>query len=305
MKKTELLGMEPIQDLVELALWSAYIRKARIVSLMIVAEPESGKTELLKKYRRNNGVHGMRRFSAFGVLNDLKEGRISVLFDSPKILGHLVVYDFATLYSFKTNTVDSTMAFLDALTEEGLEPESTYAVHFDDIEEYRGLTGGVIAAINTQGFFTPKSKSRIRANLMKGGFFSRNIIVSYRISESQVRKIFDEIIDEKYHADKDYSSLIAIRFPKEREQVAIPIHLARELLNVVQDIRQDLEDTLGQSVKGIRLLKSLKSLAKASALRDGRHEVDSDDIERIQYLSNWMNIRMNRLKSGSIYPHPW
>jgi hypothetical protein len=303
MKNTGLVGIEPIQDLVELALWTAYVKKARIVSLMIVAEPESGKTELLKKYRRNDGVHGMRRFTAFGVLNDLKEGRISVLFDHPKILGHLVVYDFATLYSFKANTVDSTMAFLDALTEEGLEPESTYAISFSDIEEYRGLKGGIIAAINTQGFFTAKGKRRIRANLMKGGFFSRNIIVSYAISESQVKEIFEGIIEKRYEADGNYCNLIAVGFPNKRESVEISGRLARELLKVVEDIRQDLETDLGQSVRGIRLFKSLLSLAKASALRDGRYEVNSDDVERVRHLSTWMNIRMNRLPRD--YPFPW
>jgi hypothetical protein len=303
MEKTELIGIEPIQDLVELALWTAYVKYEKIASLMIVAEYESGKTELLKKYRRNNGVHGMRRFSAVGVQNDLIQGRINTLFDRPKILGHLIVYDFATIYSFKANTVDSTIAFLDALTEEGLEPESTYAINCDAIKNYSGLRGGIIAAINTEGFFTLKSKRRIRANLKKGGFFSRNIIVSYAISESQIRGIFDEIIDGQYRANEKYVNLIAIDFPGKRIDVRISRRRAEELEKTVYDIREDLADDLGHTVKGIRLFKSLISLTKASALRDGRIEVNSEDVERIQYLSNWMNLRMNRLRSNN--PFPW
>jgi len=301
MKKTELIGIEPIQDLMELALWTAYVKYERIVSLMIVAEPESGKTELLKKYRDNNGVHGMRRFSAFGVQNDLINGRINVLFDKPKILGHIVVYDFATLFSFKMNTIDSTIAFLDALTEEGLEPESTYAISFDAIKEYKGLKGGIIAAINTQGFFTPKGKKRIKASLMKGGFFSRNIMVSYAISQSHLNEIFDGIKEGKYRSDKRYVSLVGLDFPNKRIDVKLPRRLSGELLKIVYDIKEELEDDLGHTVKGIRLYKSLISLAKASALRDGRLIVNSEDVERIQYLSQWMNLRMNRLKS--YYPY--
>ena len=45
LERTELVGMDPVQDLIELTLFSAYIRGERIVSLLLVAEPESGKTE--------------------------------------------------------------------------------------------------------------------------------------------------------------------------------------------------------------------------------------------------------------------
>ena len=55
LQETELIGMKTIQDLIELTLWSAYIKGERIVSLLLVADPESGKTELMKKYRKNKG----------------------------------------------------------------------------------------------------------------------------------------------------------------------------------------------------------------------------------------------------------
>lgn len=67
LRKTELIGIQPIQDLVELTLWTAYIKYERVCSLLIVANPESGKTELLKKYRKNNGIHLTKRFSAYGI----------------------------------------------------------------------------------------------------------------------------------------------------------------------------------------------------------------------------------------------
>lgn len=119
LKKTELIGLETIQDLIELGLWSAYVKGERIVSLLIVAEPESGKTELMKKYRKNRGVFVRRRFTSYGIIRDLLDGKMVLLFNSPKILGHLLVYDYATIFAFKSNTVDTTIEFLDALTEEG------------------------------------------------------------------------------------------------------------------------------------------------------------------------------------------
>ena len=45
LQKTELIGIEPIQDLLELTLYSAYVKFERVVSTLIVSEPEGGKTE--------------------------------------------------------------------------------------------------------------------------------------------------------------------------------------------------------------------------------------------------------------------
>jgi hypothetical protein len=45
LKKTELIGLEAIQDLIELVLWTLFVRGERIVSLLIVSDSENGKTE--------------------------------------------------------------------------------------------------------------------------------------------------------------------------------------------------------------------------------------------------------------------
>jgi hypothetical protein len=65
--KTELIGMEAIQDIIELVLWTLFVLGERIVSLLLVSDSETGRTELMKKYRKNKGVHFRRRFTAYGV----------------------------------------------------------------------------------------------------------------------------------------------------------------------------------------------------------------------------------------------
>jgi hypothetical protein len=295
--KTELIGIEPIQDLIELALWTPYVKYERTVSLMIIAKPESGKTEILKKYCRNHGVISMRRFSAFGIQEGLKQGTLKPLFNHPKILGHLLIYDFAQLFSFKMNTIDSTMAFLDSLTEEGLEPEATYAIQPDVLKKFKGLKGGIIAAINTRGFFTPRGKKRIRANLLKGGFFSRNILASYDMGHSVFNKAMDGLIHGDYRENQNFVKLIHLDFPKKRIDIELSVNRAEELAEITVEILDEIKTDLDADFRGIRLGKSLISLAKASALRDGRKEVSNKDIERIRFLANWMNGRMNKLKT--------
>jgi hypothetical protein len=291
--------LEPIQDLIELALWTPYVKGERIVSLLVIAEPESGKTELMKKYRKNKGVHVRRRFSAYGILRDLIDGKIHTLFDDPRILGHLLIYDYASVFSFKQNTVDTTIEFLDALTEEGLSQESSYCMSGDELERFTKLKGGVIAGINTFGFFTAKGK--VKANLYKGGWFSRNIVVSYKLSETIVSKIFDGISRGKYRYDEDFVSKISLELPRKRTNVYLPEQLAKEIENLAREIAEEYsEDLKPYELRGFRLHKSLISLAKASALREQRLKVKRRDFERIRYLSEWMNLKMKRLRSD--YP---
>ncbi len=297
MRKTELEGLEPIQEIIELTLMTPYVKGERTTSLLVVAEPESGKTELMKKYRHNDGVHVRRRFSAYGILTDLIEGKINTLFEKPKILGHILVYDYSSVFSYKQNTVDSTIEFLDALTEEGLSAESSYWVRGDQLKPFEGLKGGVIAGINTFGFFT--AKGRVKANLYKGGWFSRNIVVSYEMSESLVSKVFDGIRVGKYRFDQNYVSRIALDLPTMRTEIKLPEDLSKEIEELARNIAEEYsEDLKPHKLRGFRLHKSLISLAKASALRDRQRAVSGKDVERIQFLAQWMNLRMNRLKTS-------
>lgn len=295
MEKTELEGMEPIQDLLELTLNSAYVRGERTVSLLVVAEPESGKTELMKKYRKNNGVHIRRRFTAYGILTDLIQGKIHTLFNKPKILGHILVYDYSSIFAYKPNTVDSTIEFLDALTEEGLSLESSYWIKGDELKKFEGLKGGLIAGINTFGFFT--STGKVKANLYKGGWFSRNVVVSFGMSAQLISKVFDSIRKGNYRYDRNFVSRIALKLPRKRIEVNLPKGLSEEIEELAREIAEEYsEDLKPHRLKGFRLHKSLISLVKASALRDGVRKVEEEDVERIRYLSNWMNLKMRKLK---------
>jgi hypothetical protein len=296
LKKTELVGLEAVQDIIELALWSAYVKFERIISIMIVAEPESGKTELMKKYRENKGVSIRRRFTSYGIIKDLLDGKISLLFKSPKILGHIFVYDYATVFTFKSNTVDSTIEFLDALTEEGLSAESAYWIKGEELKPFENLKGGIIAGINTFGFFT--SNGKVKSNLYKGGWFSRNIVVSFAISEVMVSRIFDSISKGEYRFDKDYVKQIRLKLPQKRANVSISNEYSQQIETLAREIAEVYSDDLKpHKLKGFRLHKSLISIVKASALREGRKEVTEEDVERIKYLSYWMNLQLRPLKT--------
>lgn len=301
LQKTELIGIEPIQDLLELTIYTAYVKYERIVSSLFVSEPEAGKTELMRKYRKNRGIHNRRRFTYYGIINDLLDGRVKPLFNSPKILGHIMVYDYAGMFTYKMNTVDSTIDFLDSLTEDGLSPESSYWIKGDELKQYDGLKGGLIAGINTFGFFTRGRK--VRYNLYKGGWFSRNIVSTYDISETMLTKIFDSVANGRYRGDRDFVPYIILQLPIRRVNVDMKNKFSLEIGDLSRELAESYtEDLRPYKLKGIRLNKSLISLTKASALRENRRSVTEDDVERITYISNWMNLKMNKLKLE--YPFP-
>jgi len=295
LQETELIGLEAPQDLIELALWSTYVKGERVVSLLLVAEPESGKTELMKKYRKNIGLHVRRRFSACGLITDLIDGMLPLLFNKPKILGHVMVYDFANTFTYKANSVDSTIEFLDALTEEGIGKESAYWIKGEKLDPYENLKGGLIAGINTFGFFTASGK--VKANLYKGGWFSRNLVATFSNSQVMNSKIFDSITDGNYRYDKSFRNIIKLNLPKKRVHVILPKRYAQDIRILASEIAETYSEDLElHTLKGFRLQKILIALAKASALRDGRKVVMDRDIERIRYLSNWFNLKMKPLK---------
>lgn len=265
MQRTELIGIEPIQDLLELTIYSAYVEHERIVSSLFVSEPEAGKTELMKKYNANKGIHNRRRFTYYGIINDILAERVKILHNSPLILGHIMIYDFANVFTFKPNTVDATIEFMDSLTEDGLSPESSYWMRGDELKKYEGLKAGLIAGINTFGFFT--SGRKVRRNLYKGGWFSRNVVNTYDISETLLTKIFDSVAEGRYHSNKDFVPYVILQLPMGRVDVEMNDHYTREIGDLARELAEDYShDLRPYKLKGIRLDKSLISLTKASAL---------------------------------------
>lgn len=296
MKENELVGVEAIQDMIELCLYSNNVKDERIVSAIIIAEPEGGKTEMMKKYRNNKGVYPRRTATAFSIINDLKKNKIKIR-KSDKQIGHLVIYDLTDIFAYAPKTVNQAIQFLCALIEEGLSQQGAYWIESEDTKRLEGVKGGLVAGVNTFGFFTKSGK--VKANLFKGGLLSRLIPFSISYSMTHIGKIFDSIRKQRYHVGKGFVDLIDLNIPQEPVEVRISKTHLKILEDLAKDVSRELSyqlDEKGQyKSPGFRLYKSFISLAKASALRNGRTIVSSNDIGRIKYLSHWMNLKMNAL----------
>jgi len=281
--KTELIGVQSLNYHLELTLWSPYVKDARQVSTIILAKPETAKTEAPAKYVGNQGVIPIRRFTHYGIVEMLLDGTID-----PKEPVTFIVPDLDAVFKQKPEVVDRTVLFLDAVTWDGLDPEATYAIGYKELEKFRGFKAGLIAGITDEGFFT--KHKRVKANLLKGGFLSRMIVFSIDYSASQVSRILDEIFDGSH--SRKFVPYIHLDFPNEKQAVYLPKNLRMRLKHLTQDIAEEMQ------TRGFRIGEHLMALAKASVLRDGRkfRVVTEEDVDLIEHLSRWMNFEQKTLK---------
>jgi hypothetical protein len=259
----------PLEDIIKLTIYSAYVKKEKPVSLLIIAKPETGKTMSMKKFMKNKGLAFLTDATAYGIQRDLLS-----LIEKGEIR-HILIPDLIKPLSRKGSTVSNFISFINALVEEGVVSISTYA----DRRTFEiPVRCGIIAAVIKEDL---ESKLDYWGTI---GFMSRFIPFSYNYSIDVVQKIFEYIIKGEYRNEE----FIRLKNLRDRE-ISISPHLARKLIPIAQEIGRR------QKFFGFRALRDLKVLAQASALERGKPRVCLYDINRIIKLSRWMNLDYNML----------
>jgi len=266
--------LEPLADIVTLALYTAYIENVqKSDSLLIIAKPESGKTELLKKFIVNKNIAYISDLTAFGLERDYL----------PKIeageIRHIVIPDLLKPLSRKESTVNTLITSLNALIEEGLASISTYATR--RIAE-KHVKCGIITAI------TGEELADQRHHWSRLGFLSRVIPFSYSYGMQSVKKVFDYVLGLDYLKEHDIELK---RIPKQDRKISLPRRYAQAILPTTTTIAR------AQNTYGFRLQKQFQALLQASALERGRTTVNSRDVERVLRLMNWVNFNMHPISS--------
>ncbi|GAJ18755.1 unnamed protein product, partial [marine sediment metagenome] len=93
-----MIKLGELEKLIEITLFTGYIKDERPVSLLIVAQPESGKTELVKKAKRVKGVLYLTDATAWGIINKHWDD-----IESRKVR-HLIVPDLTVPLGKQTET---------------------------------------------------------------------------------------------------------------------------------------------------------------------------------------------------------
>jgi hypothetical protein len=262
-----LKDLRPLADIIALTLFTGYVRNvSKPNSLLIIAKPESGKTEVLRKFIPNKNVAYITDLTAFGIQRDFL----------PKIetgeVRHIIIPDLIKPLSRKESTVKTFVTMMNSLIEEGVSVVSTYATPL--LVYKKPVKCGLITAITSDEF----RDHRHRWGSI--GFLSRTLPFSYSYSMETVKKVFDSILGLGYLKERD----IELKIPKQDRAIKLPRKYAREILPSTATVAQ------AQQTYGFRLQKQFQALLQASALERGRSAVNSNDVQRVLHLMNWVNF---------------
>ena len=268
-----MIAVELLFETIKLALLTGYLEGEKPVSLLIVSDrPESGKTEIIKKFNGTKNVALISDATAFGIWRDfhteLAEGKIK----------HLLFPDFLTALSRQKTTVDSLITTLNALVEEGLAELHTGFLRPINIASPQPV--GVILAMIRKPFENHKKR------WIENGFLSRLLIVSYRYSDKTVKDIFKSILTDEYRTADKFGLIV----PEETRLIDCPLEMGAELKKLMDTLRGQ-----GENSYGFRMLKALRRLAMASALADRREVVAQQDVDKVTTLSTFFNEHYEEL----------
>lgn len=266
-----MIGTDEIEHLVQLCIWSSYVKDERPVSMMLLSNVENGKTEILKKAQDIKGVLYLNDLTAWGLqhryIKELANGTYNTI----------VIPDFITPLSKNADTADSLVTFLSGIIEEGTARIATYAT--PDLGLAVPVRCNIITAIAKEFVQTR------RAAWTKIGFMSRLLPVSYDYSVSTKDAIHRYIAHELYQKDPPFRLNLEAVQPTE---VSMSQEFALEIMGLSLQVANELINS--NVTSGFRLHRQLHALAKASALSRGNTTVDEIDIEIIRHHSNFINF---------------
>jgi len=272
LRKKKLINTQDLEYVIELVLWSGYIKNADPLSLIISSKVGAGKTEIIKQYRKCRGVLFLSEATAYGIkskyLEDIASGKIR----------HIFIGDLLTPLSKQKKTRDDFIAFFNNLIEEGVESIHTYAQHWNS--DGSPVKCGLITTIAEPDLLR---KSRRWYEI---GFLSRAIPLTYGYSNPTKLKIYQHIATSDELKD---IPLKTIWLPNAAIRVKPNKKLNLKL------IEKAMETEKWEDVYGFRRLEQLQTLLMANALKNGRTRVTEEDYTRIIELSKYINLNFNEI----------
>jgi hypothetical protein len=265
---SNLIKLEPVIEIVRAAIWTGKLSDEKPVSIMLVAEQESAKTEVLKYFRNTTSLAYISDLTSRGLSgfkNDIESGK----------LRHLVVLDLVRILAHGRGVSERTIQTLASLMEEG---ESSIA-DAGGKEQWKNFPKiGVLMGI-TDAFF----KAR-RGKWRQTGFLTRFVPVSFSYSSLTVDKIHRSISEGKKLPDPHNESL-----PEHQVQVACDERFSHEISMRAK--------TLGTQMKtyGFRYHRVLRSLAKARARMKNRGWVKQEDVDAVMKWSEFFGDKTIQL----------
>ncbi len=260
-----MINTQILEHVVKLAIFSTKINKEKGVSLIILAPPESGKTEILKKFAYVETAKFMTDFNSFHFADFAND----YVADKKRTI---VIPDFLKIIKKKYSSQVNALGILNAITEEGWMGKLQLGQSFD-----RPIFANVITAL-TQGEIRDK-----RHKWSEMGFLSRFVPLSFKYSDVSKDLIRNYIKDRMYSIDEPFK----IDIDTKKHDIVLPKNIANKIENLTLLIMLKFKML---NFTGFRLQRQLQTLALASALVNQRSIVNESDFETISMIANFINF---------------
>lgn len=271
--KIELIEIQPLIDMIELTLQSGFIKPYAPVSLLLIANPESCKTESLFKHSVAPYIYYSNEITAkLLVDNVLDRAR-------KKEYRFLVVPDLINCIEKQKTSREAFLNMIKSATAEGIHRIDSFYKRIEIRQGEDPIRIGFITAIT--GSILHKNK--LKKYLEETGILSRFIPFSYSYPIAKLSKIFSHIQGAQITTEKSTFKKISTK----EEEIELDPKLAKQL--------EIISLALGREYGsyGIRAQINLQLLTKANAKINGRSACTQEDIDKIMSLSRWINFGFN------------
>lgn len=269
-----------LEKIVSLALCSGYIEGDKPLSILVISDrPESGKTDIIKRFSETPGVKFASDISGYGIKRDFLAGIMN------GTLHHIIIPEFLQPLMKGRVSAQSFTTTLQVVMEDGC-----IGFHTGFVKSTALPPGSEIRTVGVIGCMPrPLFTRQLRYEWAKTGFLSRWLIVTYKYNDDAVCNIIASIERGDYIHSKDPKLVL----DGTKETIVIPAEIARACTNlalgVVNEARQ------AGLAYGFREIKHIRALVASNVIYDriinGSERVtatmeDFKEVERLGYLFN-------------------
>lgn len=257
MHSSTFIRLTPVLELIETAIYTGYLVGEKPVSIVLIAQQESAKTESLKHFLGTKSVEYFSDLTSKGLApykSDIESGRIR----------HLCLLDLVRILAHPRITSERTIQTLASLIEEG----QGAVADGGGVDHWKNFPriGAMIAV-------TPAIYQRKRKMFRDTGFMSRFLPVRFSYTEKTQLKVHESIRN-----GAPLPTPRPIQVPKEKILVTIPDAIAK----LIEQLAMQLGQT--NSTYGFRWHRAMRALIKAYAAKQGRKKVIDSDYMK---LAEW------------------
>jgi len=250
----DFVRLEPVLTIIQAAIWTGRISKENPISICLVADQESAKTQSLLYFKNTSTL------KYFSDVTSKPLGSFKGDIET-KRLRHIVLLDLVRILTHGRGVGERTTQYLAGLMEEG----QAITADAGGIQDWAGMPKvGVLMALTPDYYLSNRGKWR------KTGFLTRF-----------VRVWFDYSNDTQHVIHKAIQNGFAL--PDARTEALPPDGQIIEIKAPQAEAIASMASTFSEIelVYGFRYHKQMRALAKALALIEGVHEVTDSHVRKL------------------------